>query len=254
MVGPKYAALMGLLRLSEESDEAARAAAAKAVGKEPGLLTRARATLTANLESLVKLLGCSREQAQKAVRGHPSLLYQAPGTLAAKLKSLVELLGCDKEQAQKLAMKQPPLLLSDPNTLAAKLAAMREWLPEGRSATAMVLGMPSLLCNNKKTLQDKFRRLEGCVEKGPERWRDELYKTLGDSACGNLLTYSAERIEGRLGRVVALPEGQREGMSLRSAIKLTDAGFEAAFARLRKRPVTSEPAPSEPAPQDGAIC
>ena len=127
----------------------------------------------------------------------------------------------------------------------------------GRSATDMVLAQPSLLSNNQKTLRGKFRLLENWAEKGPERWQDELEnpETLSDSSLGRLLTASAVRIKGRLGRVAALPEGQREGMSLSSAIAgYTDAAFEAAFARLLERPVTSEPAPGEPAPQDGAIC
>jgi len=256
-VAPKFVALVNLLQLWKESDAAARAAAAKAVGKAPTLLTFDKGTLAAKLESLAKLLGIDNmEQAQRLVRKEPSLLTRAPKTLAAKLKSLAKLLDCGRERAQGLARRQPSLLYQAPGTLAAKLAAMRGWLPEGRSATDMVLRMPPLLGLNQEALRGKFRRLENCVEEGPERWRDELEnpQTLSDGTFGNLLTYSANRIGGRLGRVAALPPGQREGMALSSAIAYTDAEFEAAFARLLQRPVTSEPAPGEPAPQDGAVC
>ena len=151
------------------------------------------------------------------------------------MEALGELLGVERAAAQKMCRQQPALLMSAPATLAGNWAEIQAWaVPAAIDARAMVVGYPGLLSRSSHNLRVKWESLMAHCAANPGWSLD----TLSPSSVGTLLTLAIDR-HARLAKVGALAGGP-EGMSVSSALPLTDERFDAAFARLEAKCGASE--------------
>ncbi|KAL3131036.1 hypothetical protein ABBQ38_000355 [Trebouxia sp. C0009 RCD-2024] len=176
---------------------------ARAIAKDPLLLTYLPATLKQHMDQLQALLG--KNEASAMVTRMPALLHYKTSTLCQKLDDLYDLLpdadigkmvvrspfllGLSRQtltarmqalhvamphaNVQSMAQYYPSLLECKIGKVIGNLHALQQLLPATVDSVAVVQYMPMLLLSNMKKVEEKYTRMQIlCMHR--QRWRKDL--------------------------------------------------------------------------------